>query len=187
MTVIRRVVLSCALLVGSALPAFAQFPLGQPLTVTWDGAANEAEAGVTQYEVRVDAGAWTASGQGVPQASYRYALPQALLTIGAHTVGVRACAGATCGPDAPVTLTITRPLPGLPRNPAVVPTPVVVSLTVPDAINRAHAYALLIFDRLLTPDELALLGTRHGNVPPTRESVLRVLDASFAQFVIREP
>jgi len=162
------------------------YPLGQALTAQWEGATNEADAAVDHYEIRVDTGAWTPTGQTVPQATYTYAIPQALLTIGTHTVEVRACAGAVCGSStAPVSVTIARPLPGLPRNPRVVPTPSVATLTIPQAIEKANAYATLILDRPLTAQELNILALRHPPVPPTRETVIALLDATFAEFVVQ--
>jgi len=182
----RQILIAVWLVVAAVSTAQAQtFDLGQPLTVEWAGAVNEAAAGVDVYQVRIDAGAWTASGQTVPQTTYRYAIPQALLTLGDHTASVRACAGTVCGAELSVAFAITRPLPGLPRNPRILPTPSIAVLTIPQALDRAHAYALLILDRPLTGPELDTLVTRHGAVPPTRESVLRVLDASFAEFVSR--
>lgn len=181
----RRLLMMPVLVLWATTAQAQTYSLGQPLTAEWEGAANEADASVTIYQVRIDAGAWGASGQTVPQATYRYALPPSLLTLGDHTVAVRACAGATCGGELSAAFTIGRPLPGLPRNPRVLPTPQGAVITIPQAVDRANAYALLILDRVLAPNELGLLSMRHGNVPPTRESVLRVLDASFAELVVR--
>lgn len=183
----RRILIGWALVLGMASVAQAQtYPLGQALTAQWEGALNEADAAVDHYEIRVDVGPWTPTGQAVPQATYSYPIPQALLTIGTHTVEVRACAAAVCGSStAPVSVTITRPLPGLPRNPRVVPTPSGALLTIPQAIDRANAYATLILDRPLTAQELNILAMRHPPVPPTRETVIALLDSVFAEFVVQ--
>lgn len=181
----RQMILAAAMVLAMSATATAQsFTLGQPLTAVWTGAANETDAAVTAYQVRVDTGAWTPSGQSVPQTEYRYAIPQALLTLGAHTISVRACAGATCGTDeAQVSITIGRPLPGRPRTPSVVPSSGQAVLSLPRAVEIANAYATLTVDRNLTGQELSELAKRHGNAPPTRESVFKVLDASFAELV----
>ena len=177
----KQISFGIALVALSATGAAAQtYTLGQPLTAVWNGTANEANEGVDSYQVRIDNGVYTANGQGVPQAEYSYALPQPLLTIGAHTVYVRACAGTTCGPDISVTFTIQRPAPGLPQNPRVVPTPAAV-LSVPRAEALAQAYAYLALERGLTPTELGWLAVEHGPESPTRESVFRVLDAAYAR------
>jgi hypothetical protein len=183
----RLMIVAGMLLVLTAATAQAQqtFDLGAPLSAEWEGAANEAAAGVTEYQVRVDTAAWTASGQAVPQATYRAALTQSLLTLGAHTVSIRACAGVRCGAELSASFTIDRPLPGQPRNPRIILTPTTAVLTVPQAVDRANAYALLLLDRTLTQEEMNTLAVRHGPGLPTRESVLRVLDDSFAQFVVR--
>ena len=179
----RRVLGLTIGLLARAGPVAAQtYTLGQPLTAVWNGTANEAAEGVDSYQVRVDAGAYTPSGQTVPRAEYRYAIPQALLTIGAHTIAIRACAGTSCGPEASVSVTIQRPAPGLPQNPRVVPTPGLV-LSLPRAQALAQAYAWLALERSLTTAELNWLAVQHGPQPPTRESVFRVLDAAYAGLV----
>lgn len=178
------VVLLALALLASAAQA-QTFPLGQPLTVVWGGALNEADAAVDRYEVQVDAEAWVPSGQAVPQTEYRYAIPQNLLTIGDHTITVRACAASSCGPSLLVAITVGRPIPGLPINPRVVPTPQPMVLTLPQAIDLANAYARLVLFRVLTQGELDYLAGLHGPSPPTRESVLTVLDAAFAPLVIQ--
>jgi hypothetical protein len=166
------------------LPAITQaqtFTLGQPLTAVWTGAANEADAAVTVYQVRVDSGTWTPSGQTVPQAEYRYSIPQNLLTVGAHTIAIRGCAGTVCGTDeAQVTISVGRPLPGRPRTPSVVPTPS-MAISFRHAEDIAQAYGFLALDRKLTNQELNGLVVRHGGTPPTRESVFAVLDAAFVE------
>lgn len=182
----RTMLMVAAILIGLATVAEAQtYPLGQALTAQWEGAVNEVDAAVDHYEVRVDNGAWVNQGQPVPQATYTYAIPQALLTIGGHTVAVRACAGVTCGAEVSVAITIQRPLPGLPRNPRVVPTPSGALLTIPQAIEKANAYAVLILDRPLTAQELSILSQRHPPVPPTRETVIALLDETFHDFVLQ--
>lgn len=182
-----RGLIAAALVIAAATVAQAQsFPLGQPLTAQWEGSLNESDAGTDHYEIRLDNGAWVNQGQPVPQATYTYAIPQALLTIGAHTAYVRGCVGGTCGAEASVAFSITRPLPGLPRNPRVVPTPSAAVLTIPQAVETAQAYATLILARRLTVNELGWLSMQHPPVPPTRDTVLTLLDDVFAEFVIRE-
>jgi hypothetical protein len=182
-----RILILAAAIVFSAATAQAQqnFTLGQPLTAAWLSADNEAAAAVTTYPARLNGVDLPAIAQPIPSAEYRYSLPQALLTVGDHVFSVRACAGTACGPELSTSFTIGRPLPGAPRNPRIIPTPELAVLTIPQAIDRANAYSLLILDRPLTQGELNTLSMRHGNVPPTRQSVFGVLDASFADFVIR--
>lgn len=178
-----------ALLAAPGL-AFAQTPtftLGQPLTAFWLGASNEADAGVDNYQYRVDTGAWTGNGQAVPQAEYTVVLPQALLTIGAHTVAVRACRASVCGAEVSFAFQIDRPLPGQPRGLGIRPTSSQATLTVPQAIDRANAYGLLILDRYPTSEELGYLAVKYqatyGQLPPNRERVISLLDREFAYLV----
>ena len=182
-----RGLIAAALVVAAATVAQAQsFPLGQPLTAEWEGTLNEADAAVDHYEIRIDLGQWVNNGQTVPRTTYTYAIPQALLTIGAHTAAVRACTGGACGPEASVAFSIQRPLPGLPRNPRVVPTPNGAVLNIPQAVETAQAYATLILARRLTVNELGWLSMQHPPVPPTRDTVISLLDDVFDEFVIRE-
>ena len=179
----RRLILVAAMVLMAA-PAYAQLTLGQPAVAAWNGAANEADAGVDAYQVRLDADtAWVAAGGSVPRAEYQYQIPQARLTVGSHTVAVRACAGAVCGPELSAAFTVGRPLPGVPTGLTVRPVPSVAILTTPEAAARANAYALLTIDRYLTASELGWLAARHPPEPPTRDTVLRLMDAAYAELV----
>ena len=184
----RRLMMTVAILFGLATAAQAQsFTLGQPLSAAWDPDPNEVSAAVDRYEWQMDADTnWTTAGVTLPQATYLMPLPQARLTLGTHELRMRSCAGTTCSLNPlAVTFDIGRPLPAGPRNPRVVPTPSVAVLTIPQAIDRANAYGLLILDRTLTSQELGYLSMRHPPVPPTRETVIGLLDSVFADFVIR--
>ena len=159
--------------------------LGTPASGVWNGPLNEAAAGVDRYEIRWNGGAWVSAGVTVPAAEYRFPIPQAWLVVGTHTIEVRACAAATCGVDvAAVTFAVVRPLPGRPRNERVIPVPVNLALSVPEAIDRAHAYGLLVLNRRLSDGELGILASRHPPIAPTWITVTRLLDEAFAEFVV---
>lgn len=181
----RRMLLTIAgLLVAAAAQAQTTFNQGEPLRAVWEAATNEAQAQVNRYEVRLDA---DAAGTSVGLA-YSYAIPQARLTVGSHTFRVRACNANECGPDLTVAFSVIVPVPptpGAPRNGIIQRVPVAV-LTVPQAIEYAQGYALWAMGRYLTPSELGWLSARHPLVPPTRYTVLDVLDAAYAEIAERQ-
>lgn len=159
------------------------FPSGTSLTVAWDPPIDEATSGVNSYRIRIDAQTFPAN-VAIPQATYRWGIPQSLVTVGTHTVGVSACRDAACGPELTAAFTIEVPLPGMPRAPGdgggvIRPTPT-AALTVPQAIEYVNAYALWAIDRPTTPAELSWLATRHPAEPPTKYSILRLMDEAYA-------
>ena len=180
MTVPRYLLLG---LVLWAAPVAAQtYPLGVPLTAAWDATSNEAAAGVDRYRVLLDAVALPdVTVLGRP--TYSVALPQARLTLGAHTVTVQACAATVCT-DAALTFSVGRPVPNAVPNLRVTPAST-LALTVPQAIDYVQAYALWAVDRRLSDSELAWLAQRHGNVAPTKASVARVLEQAWAEVAPR--
>lgn len=186
---ILRASLAALFLVVLASVAGAQttaIELGTPASALWNGPTNETAAGVDNYQVRWNGGTWAPAGVTVPAAEYRFPIPLSWLVLGTHTIEVRACAGSTCGVDvAGVTFQVVRPLPGRPRNERVVPVPVNLALTIPQAIDRAHAYGLLILNRRLSDGELGILAARHPPTAPTWVTVTRLLDEAFAEFVVR--
>lgn len=168
-------------------PTVPTFPLGTPLVGLWDPPLNptEANSGVDNYRWRMDADTTTQNtGVTVGQASYRFTLPQARLTVGPHTFHVAACRGAVCGPELSVAFAIEFPLPGIPRNGGI-GTGTVAVLGLPEAVDVAQAYARIAIRRSLTPEELGWLAQRHPPVPPTRESVLHLMDGAYAELVQR--
>lgn len=181
----RQTCIGLVLVLGLATAAQAQtFNQGEPLRAVWEATTNEAAAQVNRYEVRLDA---DTAGTSVGLA-YSYAIPQARLTVGAHTFRVRACNTNECGPDLTVTFSVIVPVPptpGAPRNGIIQRVPVAV-LTVPQAIEYAQSYALWAMGRYLTPSELGWLSARHPLVPPTRYTVLDVLDAAYAEIAERQ-
>jgi hypothetical protein len=173
-----RILLSTLFIFTLATSAFAQFPLGTPLMATWQASDNEAAAGVNSYQIRMDADvAYVNLGM-----AYSYQLPQARLTLGGHSVYVRACADQACSPDLSVAFTVARPLPNPPRNGNVVPGQV-ANLTLPEAIQKANAFAYWTIDRYLTQDELEWLATRHPNVPPTRLTIQALMEQAYSALV----
>jgi hypothetical protein len=178
----KAVILTIGLVLLAAVAQAQTFTLGQPLTAVWNPSLNEADAAISVYQVRVDAEPWVGNGQSVPQSEYRYAIPQALLTVGPHSVSVRGCMGGTCGDAATITITVARPLPGIPQAPRVVPSQG-APLALDRAIELAQSYAYLALERRLTAPELATIAAQHGPRVPTRESVFAVLDASYAGLV----
>lgn len=157
-----------------------QFTLGTPLHIRWNGAANETASATNAYQVAIDADTnFVPTGVSVPLPEYTWPIPQARLTLGAHTIRVRACSGATCGPSLDVAFEITRPLPGMPRNGVVEPVPGQASISIPQAIEYVQAYALWAIDRRLTDGELGFVAGYHTAPIPTKASVALALEAVY--------
>jgi hypothetical protein len=183
-------------IVLSVLPASAQvqtYTLGQPLTATWNPVDNEADSATTVYQLQVGlTGTWTSTPQPVPQPSYRYNIPQALLILGNHNIGVRACRP---NPDIPTVLQcgaeserlefrIQRPMPGRVPRPGIGPTPPAAQLTIPQALDLVvNPYAILMLGRVPTPTEYGWLAQRHGNKPLHKYDILNTMDEGYALFV----
>lgn len=140
--------------VGAEMQEPTTVPIGASVRATWDAAPDEALHEVSRYEWRVDDGVWQDSGLAVRQAVYSGLIPQAFVTRGTRNLQVRACNEIGCGPTIATTFIVTLPLPNAPRNLRTEPGPV-AALSVPQAIDRANAYALWHIDRELTPPELA--------------------------------
>lgn len=179
----RQIAIGLLVVLGVAAAAQAQsYEQGTPLMAAWQAPDNEAAAQVTRYEVRLDADAFAAIGM-----AYAYTLPQARLTLGSHTFHVRACNSAACGAELSVAFSIVPPVPptpNAPRNGVIQRVPVAV-LEVPQAIEYAQAYARWAIGRYLTPTELGWLAARHPAVPPTRYTILDLMDAAYAEMLGR--
>ena len=164
---------------GAAQPSLPRFPLGTALHAQWEPDPQEALHEVSRYELRINAGAWVQGvGGPIPSPSYQAPLDLAGLARGTHTVSVRACNAEGCSLPASVQFELHLPLPNAPRAPQVIPGPQAV-LTIPQAEQRAQAYALWRIDRHLTPAELRWLTARW----PTGQrldklSLLHFLDAA---------
>lgn len=155
-----------------------RIPVGTPVRAEWDPVDNESLAAVSRYEVQIDAGARVGAGLAVPQARYRYPLPAGVLTPGTHTFSVWACGAEGCGPPATAGFEIVRPLPTIPRNLTIVPGPL-AALTLPQAEQRAQAYALWRIDRHLAPAEIGWLAARWpAGQRLDKLSLLHFLDAA---------
>lgn len=179
----RQIVIGLLIVAAAASPAAAQsFEQGTPLMATWLAADNETAAQVTRYEARLDADAFAPIGM-----VYTYLLPQTRLTLGSHTFRVRACNTAACGAELAVTFSIIPPVPPTPNAPrnGVIQRVPVAALAFPDAVEYAQSYARWAIGRYLTPTELGWLAARHPAVPPTRYTILDLMDAAYAEMLGR--
>lgn len=185
----RTLILTIAvLLLLVPVTAQAQYRVGDVLVAAWAPSPNEADAEIVRHEVQMDTDtAWVVAGGSVPRAEYQWAIPQARVTVGNHEVRVRACNVNECGPALVGAFSVARvvPSPTAPGGIGIRRVPSVVVLTLPEAEVRAQAYALLTIDRFLTPSELGWLGARHPGVPPTRDTVLNLMDAAYAELVAK--
>lgn len=183
----RFAILAVILAMPVVASAQTSFPLGQPLVAFWSPVTNEAASQVNRYEWKLDGGTFASNGQSVPRAEYTQALPQASLTLGSHSVTVRACNSTVCGPEtAFATFTVVAPIP----TPGAVPgggvrPAVAVVLNTNRGVDYAQARALWLVDRALTRGELDSLALRHPNAPLTKESIASIMDEAFAELVRR--
>lgn len=89
-----------------AVPAFAQTATPNQ-SLSWEAPSASAEM-VTRFEVKYDNGSYTDVGMvPVPGQPNRYYAPLPALITGQHTVVVRGCNAAGCGPDSTPTFTFT--------------------------------------------------------------------------------
>ena len=154
------------------------FALGTPLTLFWPPVDNEAATQVSRYEMAIDTGAFAAAGQSIPtRPEYSTQLPQPALTLGDHTLRVRACNVQRCGDAGSITVSIVLPVPSTPL-PGVRPS-ASEALREREAIYLANGFAAWALMRDLSRTELELLEIRHANKPLTREALLSTLVAAY--------
>lgn len=72
--------------------------LGRPVTVYWGPHHWESVSKIDNYQVLMDDDkTWTPTNQTVPKEEYEWIIPQSRLTLGTHTLYLRACSGSNCG------------------------------------------------------------------------------------------
>jgi hypothetical protein len=181
----RSVILAVALVFGLVGSAQAQnYPLGSPLVAYWNAVPDEVTASVQRYELRLDGGAFAAAGQSIPRAEYTSPLPQGLLTIGAHTIAVRACNATGCGVETAISFTIVQPVPGPVPGVGVRPG-AALAVNFNQAQDYARSWAYLVIDRYPTKQEMDGLVLRHGGAPLTKEAVIATMTAAYTELVAR--
>jgi hypothetical protein len=183
----RSVMLAVVLVFGLVSVAAAQapsYPLGAPLVAHWNASPDEVTAGVQRYELRLDGGAFAAAGQSLPRSEYSAPLVQAALTVGQHTLAVRACNAAGCGVETPFVFIVVQPVPGPVPGVGVRPgQPLAVNFN--QAQDYARSWAYLVIDRYPTKQEMDGLVVRHGGAPLTKEAVIATMTAAYTELVAR--
>jgi hypothetical protein len=161
------------------------FQIGQPLVATWAANTNEVTEGVSVYRFRLD-NLVVDHAEPVGRPSYRYVIPQGLLTAGGHTAGIRACRPhiqtlvIECGDEGTIVFVVDRPLPAR-------PTLNIAPVTPDMALNRnegerlVQAYARVAIMRELNKREMDEVERRYGNNAITREGIFRVMDPWFLE------
>jgi hypothetical protein len=183
----RSLILAAALVFGLVGSSFAQtpsFPLGSPVVAYWSPTTDELTVSVQRYELRLDAGSFAAAGQAIPRPEYSAPLDQASLTVGAHTITLRACNAAGCGVETTVAFTVVQPVPGPVPGVGVRPGPA-LAVNFNQAQDYARSWAYLVIDRYPTKQEMDGLVVRHGGAPLTKEAVIATMTAAYTELVAR--
>jgi hypothetical protein len=155
------------------------FALGSPLTARWDANTDEVTSAVTRYELRFDNGAYAAAGQPMPRASYDSPLAQGLLTVGQHSVEIRACNATGCGVGTGFAFAIQMGVPGPVPGVVVVPVGSVAAIDFNRAQEYARSFAYLFIDRYPTKTEMNALVDRHGSAPLTKDAVIATMVGAY--------
>jgi hypothetical protein len=164
---------------GAATSGFqvpVRYPVGTKLSIAWDSytAQQITDSGANRYEVEITGAATHAATLAITATTY--ALPT--LAKGDYTVAVRGCNPTACSAPASISFTLDPVTPTTPGNLRLIPdaTPV----TVDQAADMAHAYAVLVAGRRLTAEELSFLASNYRG-PMTRGAVKEYLDANYLQ------
>jgi hypothetical protein len=182
-----KFLITLALVLGLSTAAQAQapsFPLGAPVEAFWPATPDEVTSSVQRYELRLDAGDFAAAGQPIPRAEYTSLLPQASLTIGPHTITIRACNSVGCGKETPFVFHVVQPVPGAVPGVGVRPGPA-LAINFNSAQDYARSWAYLVIDRYPTKQEMDSLVQRHGGAPLTKEAVIETMTKAYAELVAR--
>jgi hypothetical protein len=183
----RTAILALAMVVGVVGSAQAQapsYPLGAPLVAHWNASPDEVTSSIQRYELRLDAGNFTAAGQAMPRAEYSQPLVQTALTVGQHVISVRACNAAGCGVETPFVFHVVQPVPGAVPGVGVRPGPA-LAINFNSAQDYARSWAYLVIDRYPTKQEMDGLVVRHGGAPLTKEAVIATMTAAYTELVAR--
>jgi len=179
----KKITLIILMLLAFSINANAQYRLGSPVEATWDYTLADVTAGlVTRFEVRLNSGAWVNTGLPPTATSYVYVLPAIGLTVGTHTVSVRACSAVPeCNlPIAATTITFTviSPIPKPPTNFKVQPGTTLVSNE--RIFEIVNSYSLIVRAEPIRDNELIQLAQNYkGPIPPTFDAIMDYLDATL--------
>lgn len=105
-------------LLALASPAAAQTPVTTANHIAFD---QSDYANVTRFEVRVDTGAWVDIGKPAATGTANtVTTPLPAMTVGPHTLTVRACNAAGCSAASTGINVVMVAIPQVPANPRVV-------------------------------------------------------------------
>lgn len=114
----RYLALGLTALLFAVAPAAAQ----TPVTTANQYAVDQSDyANVTRFEIRVDTGAWVDVGKpAATGAANTVTVPLPAMTVGPHTITIRACNAAGCSAASTGVNVVMVAIPQVPGNPRIV-------------------------------------------------------------------